>query len=361
MPDPLVPTPPIAVSSGANQIAQAGAREKFATDELAIVLSHYELGTISEIKDFARGSRKSPKLLIACEAGQYLLKRRARGRDDLEKVTFAHQIQMHLAARQFPLPHLIGTRRHNFSLLQHDGYIYELFEYIPGEGYPQTLDSTFEAGRILALYHKLLEDFPINVPAGTPSFHGAPSIEGGLTYIPSFYGHSLGATTQCAALADAYLNAAAKVESLGLTSWPQQIVHADWHPGNMLFREGRVVAVIDYDSSRVLPRVIDAANGALQFSFVGGDEDLAKWPANLDDARFKRFLKGYDEVVLLSQAEVDAVPWLMIEALIAEAVVPIAQTGKFGRFDGLAFLKMVQRKTSWLAKHAGGLVRLVSE
>jgi hypothetical protein len=65
--------------------------------------------------------------------------------------------------------------------------------------------------------------------------------------------------------------------------------------------------------------------------------------------------------VLLSQAEVDAIPWLMVEALIAEAVFPIAQTGQFSRFDGLSFLKMVQRKTSWIVRHSDELIKLLSE
>ena len=143
-----------------------------------------------------------------------------------------------------------------------------------------------------------------------------------------------------------------------MESWPKQIVHADWHPGNMLFRENHVVAVIDYDSARLLPRVIDISNGALQFSIIGGDEDVAKWPDYCDESRFKRFLRGYDEVMLLSQAELKAVPWLMIEALIAEAVFPIATTGSFGRMEGLRFLQMVQRKVQWMQKNAQRLVEL---
>ena len=31
-----------------------------------------------------------------------------------------------------------------------------------------------------------------------------------------------------------------------------------------------------------LARIVDAANGALQFSIIGGDEDVAKWPEYLD-------------------------------------------------------------------------------
>jgi homoserine kinase type II len=147
-------------------------------------------------------------------------------------------------------------------------------------------------------------------------------------------------------------------ESAGLNNWPRQIVHADWHPGNMLFRDNHVVAVIDYDSARLLPRVLDIANGALQFSIIGGSDELAKWPDYVDESRFKRFLRGYDAVVLLSQAEIRALPWLMIEALIAEAVFPIAATGNFGRMQGLQFLQMVQRKVAWLKRCAEQLIEL---
>jgi Ser/Thr protein kinase RdoA (MazF antagonist) len=126
----------------------------------------------------------------------------------------------------------------------------------------------------------------------------------------------------------------------------------------MLFRDNHVVAVIDYDSARLLPRIIDIANGALQFSIIGGDEDVLKWPDYPDESRFKRFLRGYDEVMLLSQAEIRAVPPLMMEALIAEAVFPIAATGSFGRMEGLSFLQMVLKKINWLHKNGQRLIEL---
>ena len=76
-------------------------------------------------------------------------------------------------------------------------------------------------------------------------------------------------------------------------------------------------------------------------------------------SRFKRFLRGYDEVMLLSQAEIRAIPWLMVEALIAEAVFPIAATGQFGKLEGLAFLQMVQKKIIWMQRSAQRMVELV--
>lgn len=349
-----------AMTSGTGQTRQVGQREQFSAEELAIVLSYFEIGIINSIVDYPRGSRKAPKLLIVSEQGKFLLKRRARGKDDPYKVAFSHGLQLYLASKQFPLPHLVGTKKDNNSMLQWHNQVYELFEYIPGQSYPQTLEATFDSGRILGLYHKLLQDFQSEWQPSGGSYHLAPSVEQGLRSIPKTIGNDGPAGPLLQFLLESYRHAAQMVEAQGIEQWPKQIVHADWHPGNMLFRDNHVVAVIDYDSSRVLARIVDIANGALQFSILGGDDDVTKWPEKLDEGRFKRFLRGYDEVMLLSEAELRAVPWLMIEALIAEAVFPIAATGSFGRMEGLAFLQMVQKKIHWMQRSADQLVELAS-
>src|SRR4051812_36962669 len=349
-------------SSGTHQTRVSGQREKFGLEELPIVMSHFDIGVIDSIVEFPRGSRKAPKLLVVSEQGKFLLKRRARGKDDPFKVAFCHAIQLYLASKQFPLPHLIGTRKENNSMLQWRNGVYELFEYIPGQAYPQTLESTFDSGRVLALYHKLLENFKSEWKPPTGSYHMAPAVEQGLRSITTSAPAGLANNPQIlpvlAQLLQMYSEAANEVEKQGLENWPKQIAHADWHPGNMLFRENHVVAVIDYDSARLLPRILDISNGCLQFSILGGDDDVSKWPDYPDESRFKRFLRGYDEVMLLSQAEIATIPHLMTEALVAEAVFPIAATGQFGRMDGMGFLSMVMRKVQWLQKNTRMLIEL---
>jgi hypothetical protein len=103
------------------------------------------------------------------------------------------------------------------------------------------------------------------------------------------------------------------------------------------------------------------ANGALQFSIIGGGDDPAQWPDYIDESRFKRFLRGYDSVpnCVLSRAELRTVPWLMVEALIAESVIPIAATGSFARMEGIGFLLMVERKVRWLQSHAERLAAVL--
>lgn len=350
-------------------------REQFGRDELAIVLSHYDIGVIEHIEDFPRGSRKAPKLLLTSPQGEFLLKRRAQGKDDAVKVAFTHQLQTFLALKQFPLPHLIGTRDDNNSLLQWTGCIYELFEYIRGNSYNLHLDSTFDGGRILGLYHKLLKDFTSDYEPPYGSYHDSKFITGSLDKIPATFAAPQWASkinsellkSGVLRLRQAYKEAARRVEDLGLSDWPLQIVHGDWHPGNMLFRNNKVVGVIDYDTARMQQRVIDMANGALQFSITGGTEDPSTWPDYLDESRFKRFVSGYDTVYKttpdqqLSVAEIEAIPSLMIEAMVAEAAIPIAATGSFGRMEGYGFLQMMERKVRWVQKNAPQIIERMME
>lgn len=348
----------------------AGGRSRFAVDELAIVLSHYDLGILDQVQEFPRGSRKAPKLLLRSDKGMFLLKRRARGKDDAFKVAFCHALQLHLAQQQFPLPHLIGTKADNNSMLQWKGGIYELFEYIKGSSYDSSLEATTDSGKILALFHKLLRDFKSKYEPPQGSYHAARSVDASVQQIPLTFRKldpaALAAQQEHVGhllqfLHHSYREASRRVDDAGLNDWPAQIVHSDWHPGNMLFRGPLVVAVIDYDAARVQQRVLDVANGALQFSILGGGEDPATWPEEIDLSRFKRFLRGYDSVpdCVLSSAEIDVIPHLMIEALIAESVIPIAATGSFARMEGIPFLEMVRRKVRWLQKHANQLVEAV--
>ena len=339
-------------------------RETFSADELAIVLSHFDLGIVKSLEEFARGSRRAPKLVIDCDRGKFLLKRRAKSKDELPKVAFTHQLQIALAAQNFPLPHLLGTRDDNNSMLVMGGCIYEMFEYIPGTGYDGSSEATFNAGRILGLYHKLLADFhgDYNPPRG--SYHHAKAIHQAVRNTVGSLPIESRPTNEVLTpvidtLEGSYVRCAEQADAIGLKDWPRQIVHGDWHPGNMLFRDRHVVAVIDYDASRLQQRVIDLANGALQFSIIGGNDDPSTWPTHLDEARYEQFMRGYDKANVISNLELQAVPLLMCEALIAEAVLPIAATGSFGRIAGFPFLQMVEKKLAWIAANTDKLASVL--
>ena len=329
--------------------------ERFDPRELRHCLRHYDLGRMESVREFTRGSAKAPKVVITTESGKYLFKRRARGRDDLAKVIFTHRIQQTLAARAFPLPALVPTREGQTVLVM-DGGVYEMFRYVEGGGYDASTQATYSAGRTLAAYHSLLVDFRNDYRPPTGSYHGADSIRQAVrTTVSALPLDRRPAADDVTAMAtwltESYHFCGQQADETGLPSWPAQIVHGDWHPGNMLFRDRAVAAVVDYDAARLQQRVIDLANGALQFSIIGGGDDTTVWPDHVDLPRLGRFMAGYAEVTPPSRDELRAVPFLMCEAMIAEAVLPIAATGSFGRIGGFAFLMMIQRKVGWILTH----------
>ena len=74
-----------------------------------------------------------------------------------------------------------------------------------------------------------------------------------------------------------------------------------------------------------------------------------------------QFLNGYQQVLKLDEDKLNSLVDLMIETMIAEAVLPVAATGFFGNLSGSDFLKMIRRKAKWLRKHRERLSEEISK
>ncbi|MHC4623456.1 MAG: phosphotransferase enzyme family protein [Planctomycetota bacterium] len=325
----------------------------FSGDELGQVLSHYDIGVIRQVTPLSAGNARAPKMVIISDRGKFLLKRRPRGKDDLYHVAFAHAVQTHLAERAFPVTTLIATTDEKNTVLQIDNHIYELFQFVKGLRYDGSVEATVDAGRQLAQFHRSLADFPSEWKPLRASFHDSSMVRRRLKMAGAERGARPDKKLQDIAkeLMTIYNASTVRVNELGFDSWPEQIVHGDWHPGNMLFAGGRLVAVLDFDSVRMAAPVTDLANGMLQFCIVGGRPNPADWPAYLDHDKLLHFLEGYRRVVRLNKRRLHSLLDLMIETMIAEAILPVAATGFFGNLSGLDFLKMIHRKCRWIKKN----------
>ncbi len=344
-------------------------RDRFEARELAVVLSHYDLGVIDRIRVYPRGSRRSPKLRIRTDRGEFLIKRRAVGRDDPDRVAFAHGLVLYLAEQGYPVPRLIATRPGADSMLRLDGRIYEMFEYIQGRRYDQSLAASEQAGVVLGGLHRLLAGYKAESGSTGATYHAAGGLDSKLARIadavravePQADRGAINRT--CTFLREAYHRAADRVERAGFARWPTCILHGDWHPGNLIYQEdpaaSSVVAVLDFDSARQGPRMTDVANAVLQFSMeMDQPDDPSTWPDGLNPHRMRSFLRGYDQAALepVGREEREALAGMIIEALIVESVVPIAATGRFSRIPGSSFLEMVERKVRWIGPRAATLV-----
>ncbi len=240
-----------------------------------------------------------------------------------------------------------------------NNYIYELFEFVSGKRYDTSPETTAEVGRQLAMFHSDLVDFTGFTDSVRVTFHDSSNVRKHLKTIESDRRHSrnIELLETVDSLMSLYNRCSTNVNSLGYDNWPRQVIHGDWHPGNMLFAKNKLTAVLDFDSVKMAPTVIDLANGMLQFSIVGDRPNPADWPDYLNHEKLIQFLNGYREVIKVDQNQIIALFDLMIETMIAETVLPVATTGSFGNLSGEGFLKMIRRKAQWIANNHKDLVK----
>ncbi|MBX3359255.1 MAG: phosphotransferase [Phycisphaeraceae bacterium] len=347
--------------------------ERIAAGEAAVVCSHYDLGVVEEVRRLSRGSRHTPKVILRTTQGLFLLKRRGGpgARTDARRVALSHETQTFLARAGFPVPRLLSTRAGNRSMVELGDRVYEVYEVVPGAGYDRSVTSTLEAGRILGVFHRLLADFHPTIQTHTGGYHALKDV--GARLVRECESRDAGRVARRLAkdLADEYQRAAAKADAIGIRSLPEQVIHADWHPGNLVFRGHTVAGVVDLETVCLSWPILDVANGALQFSMRRAGEQSPPstdtpapapplpstpdaWPVQPDEARLSAFVHGWTAGSgrTLSAAESDALAWLMIEALVVEAVAAVRGLGRSHLLDPAGLLAMVMGKAVWLRDNA---------
>ena len=352
-----------------------GERTRFEPGELRRVLDAFPLEGIREIREFPAGSRQAPKVRIVADAGEFLLKRRTVRPDLVEWATFNHRLQLHLERRGVPVAALVGTRAGNGSILLEDGQVYEMFHWVHGRRMVKVESEALNAGRILGRLHLEARDLEWSDPPPMPGFHAADQV---VTAFDRVEDAVIAADADVDRgelravvdrLAELRLPAMEQVEAGGWSRLPRQPIHGDWHPGNVLFtpekptrtRPGTVRAIVDFDASRVEPRLVDLANGLLHFAMRSDrNTSPANWPASLSPRRMMAFTRGWRAVVgEVIEEEALILPPLMLECLIAESIVPVAKTGRFAVVPGLPFLAMVARKATWIDEAAAPIRELL--
>lgn len=94
-------------------------------------------------------------------------------------------------------------------------------------------------------------------------------------------------------------------------SLPRQLIHRDFHPGNLIFQDGKVVGVLDFDRVRLGIRIFDLCylSTAVLAQDFSDPQGRNNWPLFVQD-----LVKGYSDVQPLTHTE--AISFLYIIYLI---------------------------------------------
>lgn len=348
-------------------------RSTFTPDEVALVVRRFALASILAAEELAVGSSRSPKLILRTRSGDFLLKRRAEDASREARVRFTQAVQMELERRGVHVARLIRTDGGGAPALRADGQIYEVFQFIRGVPYASEPRQAFAAAHALGSMHRAMREWVPPVPSPEGNYHAARSMG---KLIDRARSTSLALLAKANKVVDeaAFASAlhlvgrsyaiAVDRASLGVTG-ERCVNHADFHPGNTIFAEtGAVSAIVDFDSARLEDPILDFSNGLLQFGHPRRrGRDPRRWALALEDALAKPFIEGY--AAANPEAEIrdraGAVPWLMVEAAVAEAVVALARAGRLGPIPGPQVVEHLRTRVDWLVFNAGRISTLVEQ
>jgi homoserine kinase type II len=285
-------------------------------DELAAFLADYGLGRARSFKGIAEGVENS-NFLLETETGRYILtlyERRVKAAD----LPFFLALMEWLAARGFPCAAPVADRA-GATLKQLAGRPAAIVAFLSGMSARRpSVGQCREAGEGLAWLHQAGEGFGMS--RANDLGHGAwAALAAGLRAEAERLKPGLAATVG----ADA-----AFLEGAWPADLPRGVVHADWFPDNVFFRDGLFAGAIDFyfAADDQLAYDLGVALNAWCFEADGS--------FNITAAR--ALIEGYQRRRPLSAAEKDALPVLA---------------------RGAALRFFLTRLADWGATRAGALVR----
>jgi Ser/Thr protein kinase RdoA (MazF antagonist) len=281
---------------------------------VAEVLAAFGLGRALEVRPL--GGTATRKWNVLTERGRFVIRRRPDEFADAGSVGFDHAVLRRLDAAGFPVPCPVVAPDGSTMLVRDDG-TYEVLRWIEGESFPDgDPEAIAEAGTFLARFHQTLAgDFPAGKEGQLREEHPdrlTPYLAA-LNSLPC----DAGQRQQLSAIGAQLDMVRGELDQRLYPTLPHAIIHGDFHPGNVRFRAGRVAALYDFDYLGVQARVRDVSDGLMFFASrrrqaLNPDDIRSLTQPFVPDAeRCLRLLMAYQTVSRLTEAEWNALPWLI--------------------------------------------------
>jgi len=266
---------------------------------LRALLAHWDIQPATGIEAIYEGH---PVFKITTLGPAFLLKDISDA-PNLSRLEFTRAVLAHVAHSGLKVPVPILSRSGQ-SAVQSGGRYYLLSEYIQAGEYPtdpkQMAELFYQTGQAIAVLHQALAAYPdAEVSRQTWREDLAGSAAGWMAALSADLPEP-----QSAVVRQVALERGVSIEA-ALRGLPEQLIHRDCHPGNILVDGTRVIGFVDCDHLCIGPRLFDLASYAVHhLKWVTEDEAAtSRWLANLP-----HLLQGYRVHGSLPQAEAAALP-----------------------------------------------------
>ena len=217
----------------------------------AVIREFYDLGSVEMPEQLVDAhQRRHRKLTVRTSAGRFLIKTYKRDPRVLDALRFQHHLSDHLLSHGVPVAS-IQRAKNGKGIVEMDTWAVELQEFVDGEPMQVTTGTLTTAAQALGRFHQVCRDFP-RPPrdARMWRFSEVPREPFAKLFEMAKAQGDPAAVTDCCNRIAVFLHEAAKKLDLDArNSFDTGLIHGDYHGGNLLFNDGKLVAVIDLEFS----------------------------------------------------------------------------------------------------------------
>lgn len=262
-----------------------------------------------------------------------------------------HQALSHLRTKGIDyIPKLLVCQEDGQTTITIGTDTYALFEYIEGNQYQRTISQTTDAGRKLGLIHLGLENLTID----SMNTSRRRTIGVKKNWLQKIKEYDTNRESSIGSEVIDILEETVRVyesEELRETNF-----HADYHPGNLLFDDEKVLAVLDFEAAfKHGHRILDLSFSAYNFGMKYHPDT---WKLeDIDDDRFRGFLKGYHETAKLTGTEIVLLPEALIthraeylSRFFEEAATAPSETLEYNIKEAASTIQLAQQRRKMITQ-----------
>lgn len=328
-----------------------------------LLASHFTLVPPISIAPFAQAGVNNTVWLVRTGAGEFIWKESRHALGSVAALEYEHWLIEELARQSppFAVPVPVRARDGKTYCALPGGGLGLLLPRLPGEQIarhdPAQTEAFGEASGALmvALAGVSPRPHPTMVSYGNP--HGIhPRIPDPYTLAPTDVG--LSDTPEHAELFGWWRAVVADTAAFidgPYRALPRQMTHSDLAPGNMLVEGGKVVAILDFEFAQPDVRAIDVASALVHV--------MRLWERTTPDAlaMAATYSRGFARVTSLNDAEIAALPSLIVLRSVIAAIWWLGRDLAEGRPTDLERLTELRDLATWLSAHGEALQGIVRD